>query len=237
MHTLARALGFSVFIAALGGPAVAQVSISLGNSGFESAVSAGLPTTAGSWGGDLNSAVTSQNGVTPRTGSQMLSFLTMSPDGTTAGTGSDTVQLVDLSAYASSISVGNFNVTLSAYFNRSDTTYNNFQTIIRSYSGSLANFPTDLNTSTATQVGDLFADANVATWELGSVSLTLPTNTTYIAIWISAVALTNPSSLPVGYYADDVTLTAIPEPSTYAMIAGVAALGLAAWRRRQRVSV
>jgi hypothetical protein len=30
-----------------------------------------------------------------------------------------------------------------------------------------------------------------------------------------------------------ITATAIPEPSTYAMMAGVAALGLAAWRRRE----
>jgi hypothetical protein len=35
---------------------------------------------------------------------------------------------------------------------------------------------------------------------------------------------------------DNFTLTAsaVPEPSTYAALAGAAALGLAAWRRRQR---
>ena len=32
-----------------------------------------------------------------------------------------------------------------------------------------------------------------------------------------------------------VTATAIPEPATYAMLAGLAALGLAAWRRRKKI--
>jgi len=35
-------------------------------------------------------------------------------------------------------------------------------------------------------------------------------------------------------YADNFALTAVPEPSTYAALAGVAALGLALWRRRRR---
>ncbi len=34
-------------------------------------------------------------------------------------------------------------------------------------------------------------------------------------------------------YADNFSVSAIPEPSTYAAFAGLGALGLAFWRRRQ----
>lgn len=236
MHTPRLVVARVAFALALlvGAPAVAQVTISLGNAGFEIGISAGLPTAAGTWEGDLNSVVTAQTGVTPYAGSKMLSFQTMDPGGSISGTGSDTVQLVDMSAYAGAIAAGNFTVTLSAYFNRSDATYTDFQTVIRSYSGSLANFPTDqpANNHTAFQFSTLVSDASAATWELSSVSLTLPTNTTYIAVWVSAVTPFNVSSIPTGYYADNVSLTAVPEPSTYATLAGVAALGLAVWHRR-----
>jgi hypothetical protein len=235
MHTPSRPLVAAALALLLAIPAFAQISLTLVNPGFESAVSAGFPTTAGNWQGDLNTAVTTQTGVTPFAGSQMLSFEKMSPDGLVTGTGSDTFQLVDLSAYAGSIAAGNFTVTLSAYFNRSDTTYNEFQTRIVSFSGSMANFQTDFQTPsyTANQFSSLASDANTATWELSSVSLTLPTNTTYIAVMVSAISTGNILNYPTGYYADNVTLTAVPEPSTYAVLAGLGALGLAAWRRRK----
>ena len=39
-------------------------------------------------------------------------------------------------------------------------------------------------------------------------------------------------------YADNFSVSAIPEPSTYAAIAGAGVLGLALWRRRQtRIAV
>ena len=222
----------SLIVAATASPAFAQISLSLGNSGFESAVSPGIAGTAGIWQGDLNSVVTTQNGITPFAGSQMLRFDHMAPDGTTNGTGSDSFQLVDLSAYASSIAAGGFTVTLSAYFNRSDSTYTKFENIIRSYSGSVSNFPTDLNSWSAVQFSDLVSDSVLSSWEQLSVSLTLPTNTTYIAVWVSALSNSPIANFPVGYYADNVTLTAVPEPSTYAMFAGIGALGAVVYRRR-----
>ena len=237
MHTSSRPL-FAAFVALLATiPALAQISISLGNPGFESWITSGFNTTAGGWAGDLNSVVTAENGVTPYAGSQMLRFETMAVNGTDVGTGSDSMQLVDLSPYAGSIAGGNFTVTLSASFNRSHFSYDNFQTVIRSYSGLMVNFPTDSNINfTATQTGNLFADANTATWELSSVSLTLPTNTTYIAVLVSAITPSNVSSIPAGYYADNVSLTAVPEPPAWAALAGLTALGLRAWRRRRALA-
>lgn len=61
----------------------------------------------------------------------------------------------------------------------------------------------------------------------------MPTNTTYIAVFLSAISTGNILNYPAGYYADNVTLTAVPEPSTYAALAGLGALGLAVWRRRK----
>jgi hypothetical protein len=233
MHTPSRPLVAAAIALLLAIPAFAQISLSLVNPGFESAVSAGFPTAAGNWAGDLNSVVTTENSITPFAGSQMLRFEKMSPDGLVTGTGSDTLQLVDLSAYSGSIATGNFIVTLSAYFNRSDLTYSNFQTQINSYSGSIANYPADVASPTALQFSTLTPDSNTATWELSSVSLTLPTNTTYIAVLVSAISPGNILNYPGGYYADNVTLTAVPEPSTYAALAGLGALGLAVWRRRK----
>ena len=235
MTTMNRSLLLlPLMVAAIASPALAQISLSLGNAGFESAISPGITGTSGIWQGDLNSVTTTQNSITPFAGSQMLRFDHMAPDGTSFGTGADALQLVDLSAYSSSIAAGGFTLTLSAYYNRSDSTYSKFENIIRSYSGSIANFPTDLNSSTATQFADLVSDSVVSSWEQLSVSLTLPTNTTYVAIWVTALSDNqNISNFPVGYHADNVTLTAIPEPSTSAAIVGAFGLGLALWRRRR----
>ena len=55
-----------------------------------------------------------------------------------------------------------------------------------------------------------------------------PTTSTFDAFAIYSVS-TNGSSFAI----DDVNITAVPEPSTYAACAGAAVLGLAFWRRRR----
>lgn len=56
--------------------------------------------------------------------------------------------------------------------------------------------------------------------------------------WFEVFALSNdPGAITAGsMYADNFSLTAVPEPSAYAACAGLAALGLAAWRRRTKAS-
>ena len=67
------------------------------------------------------------------------------------------------------------------------------------------------------------------TLTLGAYSTGNPINTTYYGI-----AGTGAGSGLVHITFDSITVspTAVPEPSTYAMIAGVLALGIVAWRRR-----
>lgn len=232
MTTLPRLLAFvNVFLSLAMLPVLAQ-TIPLGNPGFETGISPGLPTTTGYWAGDLNSVVTTENGVSPYAGAKMLRFDHMAPDGVDQGTGADTVQLVDLSPYAPTIAQGGFALTFSAYFNRSDSTYNQFATIIRSYNGALASFPSNMASSTALQADYLSSDSNPTTWQLLSSTLTLPTDTTYVAVWVSALSSGNIVNYPAGYYADNASLAAVPEPATAPMLAGASALSFIIWRRR-----
>jgi hypothetical protein len=48
--------------------------------------------------------------------------------------------------------------------------------------------------------------------------------------------LTGPIAMSGQMYADNLSVSAIPEPSTYAAFAGLGALGLAFWRRRQKAA-
>jgi hypothetical protein len=237
MLTSKQVLCSAFFLFAIRGSAFAQITIPLGDPGFEGAVSAGLPSTSGSWAGDLNSTTTAENGITPLGGSGMLRFTSMAVDGTTNGTGSDTVQLVDLSPYLASIAAGTFTTTFSANFNRTaGSTINQFEVIMRAYSGTVGAFPANLNSPLATQFADLFSDSNPATWEQLSVTMTLPTSTTYLAVWVSAISPANVATIPAGNYADNAALTTtIPEPSTCAALAGLGTLGLVAQQRRKRL--
>lgn len=66
-----------------------------------------------------------------------------------------------------------------------------------------------------------------ALWSTGNAS----TNGFNFEVFANSTASAAISS---GMTADNFSITAVPEPSTYAALAGVAALGLAVWRRRSR---
>lgn len=219
-------------------------TIPLVNAGFETDGPVdGIPSTAGVWGADQNAIVSTTSGITPLAGARMLSFIHTSPGNAEEGTGADVVQLVNLSAYASSIAAGTFSLTLSASFNRVvDTIDTDFVVSIRAYSNAIGDFPTTLNSPIAAATATLSSDSVLATWESLSTTLLLPTNTSYVGVWVSANEATAPSPVGTlfsqpsefeGHFADNVSLTAIPEPSSWSVLTGGGALGLGLWRRRR----
>ena len=75
-------------------------------------------------------------------------------------------------------------------------------------------------------------DGGLQTWEYGSVSLGLPSATDYLAVWVRAVENICDDGEGVefdGHYADDITLTVIPEPATLLLLA----LGACLIRRKR----
>jgi hypothetical protein len=101
------------------------------------------------------------------------------------------------------------------------------------------------------EVGNIGISANFAdlTWASLSYDGLIDSASSGFAIITDATALTE-VALPTGNITalgvynwnsinsstrfDDFTITAVPEPSTYAALLGLAALGLAAWRSRRR---
>lgn len=64
---------------------------------------------------------------------------------------------------------------------------------------------------------------------------TAPTDGFLIGIWAQSSIGAEITSGQL--YADNFSISAVPEPSTYAAIAGLGALGLALWRRRRKTAV
>lgn len=78
------------------------------------------------------------------------------------------------------------------------------------------------------------ATGNTASWNPGPTSgfgLEF-----YGALYGDGVSA-GPSFLSGQAFADNLSVSAIPEPATYAMFAGLGALGLAAWHRRRKVAI
>jgi hypothetical protein len=227
--------------------------VAIANPGFETVETiAGTPGTFGDWGQDQASIVTAENGVTPLGGSRMLKFVGTGPDPVAAGSFGDVVQLVDLSAYSTSIATGMVDFELSAFFNRiaqggsTDTVY--FLSI-KSYGGTdtAGDYAASLGAlaSTANASSGLNSDNDLLTWENVTTTLTLPTDTTFVAISLVAQEnVLNDNTFPgefIGNYADNVSATLtnivadmpVPEPGTY-LIFGLGLIGLTVLRRRRK---
>lgn len=194
------------------------------------------PTQFGDWTDELSAIVGAEQGITPRTGQYMLSFLGAALQGAGPGEGGSSVaQLVDLSPYAGLIATGNARINAAAFFNRVDLdaqTDTQFFLTITAYTGLPANFPATKSVFLARAQMSVITDDDLATWELLSASLNLPVGTDYVDVRLIAFEnVFGDSTLPEfdGHYADDVFVSIVPEPATSAALAVVA---LALYRKR-----
>ncbi len=219
----------------------------LTNADFETPFSTNgvLPTTAGVWDADPASSVTSLSGITPLQGTRMLQFEFAAPVGPSTLKGSSVWQLVDLTNN-SAVSNGSALANLSSWFNRvagDSETDTLFRIEIRAFSGLLNSFPLQVeNSELAVVTSNLISDSDVTSWERLDAQLLLPTQTDFIAIHLSARENVVNDSSGVefdGHFADtaSLTITAIPEPSTFALlsIGGLALVGYG-WRRKRELA-
>ncbi len=204
------------------------------NGSFEGdAPSIFLPSAPGSWSGDPASKVATGLGITPLDGQAMLRFDDTFWDcQASAAAGSDLHQIVLPSPGVTSY-------TLFARFNRvAGSTDSLFAAGLRAFDGDPSeyddfspNIPPALTTATV----EVLSDADPATWETVTVSLSVPPETTYLSVTISAIENISNDACPgefAGHYADDIGLFATPAvPSMQApfRMTLVVAIAATAW--------
>ncbi|MFN8646440.1 MAG: hypothetical protein U0104_06760 [Gemmatimonadales bacterium] len=183
----------------------------LQNPGFEADIAVGgLPVGTGYWRGDSAYSGPAGQGITPRTGSQMLRFVR---SGLLAGAGvvsSQQWQLVDLSALATEIDAGKVRVDGSAWFHRvagTAATDTRFDVRVLGYTGTPAGFPGSYSSPASLVAGTVLTTGSG--WQQGSVTDTLPAGIRYLALEIYAYEdVQDDAADPEfdGHYADDASL-------------------------------
>lgn len=207
------------------------------NNGFEIAESTqgSWPSTYGDWNGDHSSIIVGPtSGITPLEGSYMLNLKGTSHGTSASSAGACEVpQLIDVSQFAGLIASGQALVSASAYFNRvagdaqTDTA---FGIQIYAHQGNPSSYPSNRENGwwLLNKRADIFTDADPATWEQSQLFTLLPTNTTYIAIQMTAYEniYNDTSGIEFdGHFVDQVSLQITPEPATVVLL-GVGGLML-----------
>jgi hypothetical protein len=157
------------------------------------------------------------------------------------GLSSDIVQLIDLSAHESIIERGNTVLSASVWVNRvqgDESTDDLYKLSLWPFFGPFDDLTDTANTPDWDQLiyADLYSDSDPSTWEELRLEISLPSDTKFVRLGISAVEDISPeTSYPEldGHYADFVSarVWVVPEPTTCAMLIGLAGIGLVVgWR-------
>ncbi|MCE2924249.1 MAG: hypothetical protein LW822_02140 [Phycisphaeraceae bacterium] len=169
------------------------------------------------WGPEMGTITPATGGVTPAGGVLMHSMTNA------GGVATQTWQAINVSSFSALISTGTATVNASVLLNTVGG-YTGASASVAVYFFSASNFGSQI-----TNVGTgLLLDANPQTWEVASVSATIPSATTWM---IFQVAYNNASLSGNAGFADDASLTIVPTPGAAALL-GLG--GLAAARRRRR---
>jgi hypothetical protein len=185
-----------------------------------------LPSAEGVWSHDVAEITMAQDGIDPRDGSRMLHFIYTSPYGPLWSYECEVWQLYDTAGFADLILSGGATAVGSAWFNRvagDSQTDTQFAIEIRAYAGELSTFPSQLTfTDLDLLEQTLVSDADPATWESAEVHFPIPSETDFLALRVIAredVYNDETGTELDGHYADDVSLTIVPEPAGLCLLA------------------
>ena len=238
------------FLPGFGSQAEAATVELVTNGGFESpeliAQASTFPTITNNWIGDIAAIAISPdtNGIIPFEGEGMLRFKGSSgTDSNRFFMDSDVFQLIDVTPFRSTLDAGAA-ISATGVFNRvvGDTqTDTQFNISLLAYAGAPYSFPNQFRSHQAlaqTSV-ELESDANIATWERLSAKLSIPKETDFVALRITASenVFNDLSGIEFdGHYADAVELNIgqVPEPLT--ILGTAAALGFGFCLRRRSSS-
>ena len=216
------------------------------NNGFETgSYSTGDPTGYGYWMGDYGAFVNASDGINPLEGSRMFKFIyATSANHATSSDFCTVVQIIDVGLFQDIISNGDAVAIMSSRFNRvsgDSQTDTRFGLKIYAFAGNPSSFPTQLDNDNelAFSGAYIYADADIDSWEYCTAQLAIPVNTDFIAIDIrlGEDVFNDTSGVEFdGHYADAVTLTIIPEPTTLLLFgfgSVLLTIGRGRWKTRQ----
>lgn len=183
----------------------------------------GMPMLPAMWSGDVCEIVGRNAGITPHTGSRMLSFVATGEKSATGResdvwSASEQWQFIDLSAYNDSVANG-VTAELSAWFNRvaDEQAVSEFVVVLAAYRGS----PEDVKNlwwghrpemALAYAQDTIVTDDDPLTWERDEVRFEIPAGANLLLVSIAA-AKSNPAERLSGQFADSVALRLVVPPS------------------------